>query len=150
MRTDNMILIEDLQQAMIASVGMLSSVPLEEALLEAKRLIHQSIREGFNSSADPQTNDGWQARKHPYPHPILMKTGAMMQAATGGGAGAIERIENNQLEVGVSGATVGYAAFHQHGTSRMVARPFIGASDAKLDEIGEVIADAGLVAFGGA
>lgn len=119
----------------------------QETMQSAKVKIHRNIRAGFNSSADPSTNENWKPRKRRYPHPILIKTGAMMQAATGGGAGAIQRVEPRRLTIGVNGETIFYARFHQTGVGALAARPFVGASDETLDSIGEEIADAGLSAF---
>lgn len=129
------------------TLSRLSTVSLEPAMQEAKIRIHRGIRAGFNSSADPSTNENWPPRKRRYPHPILVKTGAMMQAATGAGAGAIQEVKPRGLTVGVNSSIIGYAYLHQVGSGKLASRPFVGASSETVDAIGELIADAGLAAF---
>lgn len=129
------------------SLASLSVKPFEGVMAEAKPLVHRDIRAGFNSSADPMNNESWPLRKRRYPHPILIKSGALMQAATGGGAGAIQDVKSDSLTVGVNGSLIGYAAFHMFGAGKLPARPFVGAKDETIDAIGEMIADEGLKAF---
>jgi phage gpG-like protein len=145
---------EDLSKHLTSVVAGMQSFDGTNALAEAKVELQRGMRAGFNSSIDVETGESWAPRKGKYPHPPLMRSGAMMQAATGGGAGSIARIEQQQLEVGVSGDSIKYANYQQGGTKnkdgslRMVARPFVGASAETLDLIGEKIADAGLAVFG--
>ena len=139
---------EDLSKHLTSVVAGMQSFDGTNALAEAKVELQRGMRAGFNSSIDVETGEQWAPRKRKYPHPPLMKSGAMMQAATGGGAGSIARVQQQQLDVGVSGSVIGYAALHQDGTTGMAARPFVGASAETLDLIGEKIADAGLAVFG--
>lgn len=140
---------EDLESHLAGVVDALATMPMGETLAAAKTLVHRSIRGGFNSSLDPQTGTPWAPRVRYYPHPILMKSGAMMQAATGGGAGAIQRITERTLTVGVLTSVIHYAPKHQFGEGGMVARPFVGVDRDTLSAIGEVVADGGLQAFVG-
>jgi phage gpG-like protein len=138
---------EDLPRHLGAVATALETASMADALAEAKTEIQRGIRAGFNSGIDVQTGTGWAPRKRRYPHPTLMKSGALMQAATGGGAGSIARVSARQVDVGVSSTVIGYAGFHQSGTSNMAARPFVGAAAETLDLIAEKIADAGLQVF---
>lgn len=139
--------IDRLSDAIQAALDSLKTRGFEQPMQEAKVMIHRGIRAGYNSSADPATDENWPPRKRRYPHPILIKTGAMMQAATGGGAGAIQQIRARRLTVGVDSSIIGYAYLHQVGSGKLASRPFVGASDETVDAIGELIADAGLAAF---
>lgn len=50
---------------------------------------------------------------------ILQETGAMVSSIT-------SRVSSNEVQVGPS---IGYAIFHQFGTSKMPARPFVGIAN---------------------
>ena len=107
----------------------------------------QAVRDNFNSSASPD-NRSWPPRKNVGDgHPLLIDTGRLMQAATGGGPGHVTRVQDGELTVGVDGSKVKYAGVHNRGGRRMPKREFMGARPPKLKQIGEIIADAGLEAF---
>lgn len=65
-------------------------------------------------------------------HRILQDTGALRQSI-------VKRLEGNRSVI--VGARVEYAPFHQFGTKRMPARPFLGVSPATREEIMDVIDD---------
>lgn len=113
--------------------------PVGEMLQVAK----QGVRDNFTSSADPD-NQNWLPRKREGDgHPLLIDTGALLQAATGGGAGAIERIGRDGGEIGVDTGVIQYAAVHNFGSeSRNIpAREFMGVRAERADEMGEILAD---------
>ena len=141
------ILMERLREAVNAQAAQLEQVDISEALVKCRLAIREGIRKSMGASQDPQTGEGWKPRKYQYPHPPLLKTMAMANAATGLGSGSIGLIQGRELKVGVSSAEIPYAPYHQFGTGRMVARPFVGASEATLDACGELIADAAITAF---
>lgn len=131
----------------------LETGPMPEAMEAASKAMQAGQDENFGKQA---TREGaaWAPRKPPAGNwPILNKTGALRAAATGQGPGAIQEVTDRSATVGVDasvvihGGGVHAAGFHQSGTARMPARPFIGASDAIEEAIGEVIADAGLKFF---
>jgi len=62
----------------------------------------------------------WKARHYPG-RPLLVRTGALQSAATGG-SGYVERLEPLVMQLGVN---VRYAHFHQQGTGRMPARKLV-------------------------
>lgn len=110
-------------------------------------LVLQGIRDNFTGSRDP-SGKPWAPRKNIGDgHPLLMDTGRLMQAATGGGAGHSSAASSRELSVGVSDASVPYAKYHETGTSKMPARRFMGVQERRLAEIDEIIADAGLEAL---
>ncbi len=60
---------------------------------------------------------------------LYRRTGTLVQALRKGGAGNISRITINQnstsLEYGIDVSTVPYALFHETGTRKMRARPYL-------------------------
>ncbi len=136
-------------------VSAIETGDFEPVLRERVRpLVLQSIRDNFNSSAGAD-GSGWPARKRQGDgHPLLMESGALMQAATGGGAGHVTKIDAKELSVGVDkgagGGGIPGAAVHQFGFPRknIPPRPYLEARDEALDEAAEEIADAGLVLIG--
>ena len=141
------ILIDELPEELRAVLTELETSDLSQALSHCRQVIREGVRAAFSAAVDPQTGQAWAPRKRPYPHPPLMKTQTMAMAAVGLGSGSVGTIEGRVLRVGVSSGAVAYAPFHQFGTGRMVARPFMGASEQTLDACGEILADAGLMAF---
>jgi len=108
----------------------------------------QGIRDNFTSSADPD-NQSWPARKVVGDgHPLLIDTGKLMQAATGGGAGRLSQVTSRELALGVNPSVVPYAAVHNNGGSKMPKREYMGNRPERLDAIEEIIADAGLEILG--
>lgn len=132
-------------EAYASGVASRIELPLDETLEACRLVLQQGVREGFNSSADPETGASWPPRKvEGDGHPLLVDTGKMMQAATGGGAGGIKEVDGRSLTIGVRGSSVPYASIHQEGSARMPQRRFLSASEKTLDECGDLIADAGL------
>lgn len=109
------------------------------------KAMKQGLRDNFTSSSSPDSGY-WQPRKpnpHDDGHPILIDTGRLLQAATGGGPGHIEVIAAAEVTEGVSGSAVPYAAIHNFGgvTKTMPQREYMGLKVEKLDEIEKLIAD---------
>lgn len=63
--------------------------------------------------------------------PILVLSGRLRSALTTSGAGSIKRVTERNLELGANVPVGGHnlAALHQHGTSRMPARPVLRLTD---------------------
>ncbi len=70
---------------------------------------------------------------------ILIETNRMRSSLLFSGNDHIEDISQAGLTWGTSDPK---AAFHQDGTEKIPARPFVGASEETVDKIAEVIADA--------
>lgn len=66
----------------------------------------------------------------------LRDTGLLMASLTGKGSGHVERITDTAIEWGTN---VNYGTFHQFGTSRMVARPFLGVTPKMEETISRII-----------
>lgn len=140
--------LEDFADYLVDVISEFETQPPSSLLEGLRDELRQGIREGFNSSSDPETGAGWPPRKRAGDgHPILINKGSLLQAATGGGAGSVGRIGTGEVTIGVSDASVGYAKFHQHGTSKMPPRPFMGASEKTLSTCGELIAESYLGIF---
>lgn len=94
------------------------------------------VREGFAKSADPY-GSSWAARKSGGGSRILVRTGAMRNSFN------VRR--GDRTGFGVA-ASVGYATFHQRGTSRMVPRKMVPNQGdipptwrARFDEVAEEV-----------
>jgi len=113
------------------------------SLDQAHDMIVQDTRDALNSSMS-QEGDVWIDRKKVGDgHPLLMDTGKLMQAATGGGAGHINDNDGRNAVFGIDADTVPYAAIHQGGgvTRPMPQRKYFGATEQTEDAIDELIAD---------
>lgn len=94
-------------------------------------ILLEENRTDWAAERDPDTGSKWAPRKQPTGQwPILRRTGAMQ-----------DRTRIKPAGVGIfKAATVSYGPFHQYGTSRMVARPWLGVPDRSLPRAAEVIA----------
>lgn len=139
----------------IDNVGRrLQSEPMPQAMEECRTLMQEGQRANFIGQKS-RTGAPWPARKPPTgAWPLLNETGRLQDAATGAGAGSISETGGRTVAVGVNPSAsnlggVKAAVFHQKGTSRMPARPFLGANDETETDMGEEIGRAGLRFFDG-
>lgn len=140
--------------AYLAGVAQkLEREPMPEAMENARQAMHAGHEQNF-ASQSTRTGSPWAPRKQPTGGwPILTHFGPLRAAATGQGPGAVQETDGRTATVGVDTGVrvtpggVHSAGFHQSGTSRMPARPWLGASDEIENAIGEHIADAGLKFF---
>lgn len=130
-------------------LALLESGDIRAALAgPIRELVLQAHRDNFTSSASPE-GENWAPRKRLGDgHPLLMESGALLQAATGGGAGHVTEVESRELRVGVDTTTeeggIPGAIAHEFGDPRrnLPPRPWVGASEATLQKIDELVADA--------
>jgi phage gpG-like protein len=116
--------------------------PYQPALNQCLVVMRQGIRDNFNSSATPD-NENWPPRKIVGDgHPLLMDTGAMLQAAVGSGTGAITEVGTHEATTGVDGGAIPYAAAQNFGRPEinLPDREFLGAREERIDEMEELIA----------
>lgn len=141
---------EQLREHLRDAEQTLQTGDLSDVLRIVRVDVLQGVRDNFTSSVSPE-GQVWPERKHIGDgHPLLIDTGAMMQAATGGGLGHISRVEPRTMELGVDGSVIPYAAIHNYGTTKMPQREFMGAQEPILEIIDNKLADAILVeAFAG-
>lgn len=118
--------------------------PYTKAMEAASPIVNQSVRDNFTSSVTPEGSE-WAPRKHAgdvqHGHPLGMDTGALLQAATDGGSGHIERFEPFGLQKGVQGEEVPYAGFFSGGTSKMQGREFMGLNESGKDSVADLLGD---------
>jgi phage gpG-like protein len=89
-------------------------------------ILQQDNEESWSRERDPQTGQGWMARKTPTgTWPILRKTGTMQ-----------DRVKIKPVGVGLFATkTTNYGPFHMSGTSRMTARPWLGVPAMSMPKI---------------
>jgi phage gpG-like protein len=118
--------------------------PLTTGLERCYPVVVQSIRDNFTSSATPD-GIGWPPRKiEGDGHPLLMETGALLQAATGGGPGHINEIEEGtDLVVGVTLDVVPYARAQAlgYGPRNLPSRQYLGLTKAGEDQCAMILMD---------
>jgi phage gpG-like protein len=92
------------------------------ALSDVALEVYVSVERNFSRQVD---QDGviWPPRKDNLPHPLLILTGAMLDASTGG-VGAKLDIEPNSLAMGVESGAIPYAAVHQFGFENIPRRQY--------------------------
>lgn len=79
---------------------------------EIGNLLVESVHENFNAEGRP---DSWEPRRDDNPWPILRRTGALYNSISYSVFGDTVTVDEN----------VGYGTFHDQGTSRLPARPFL-------------------------
>lgn len=125
-----------------------SGVDVQPILEAGRPIIAQGTREVFEGAHTPD-GQAWPARKDPGDgHPLLIETGALLDAAAGEGPGHVDRIENgNTLVVGVDkGVDLGGipgAAVHNWGfpPRNIAQREWAGFSEETQDKLTEQAAD---------
>ena len=96
------------------------------------RLVERYNKEAWAAQQDPVTLQPWQPRKPPTGGwPLLRKTGRMQDST---------RFRAGGQPMSFYANTVYYGPFLQYGTSKMVARRWLGLGPKVLQEMGEMIA----------
>ena len=115
---------------------------------DCANVMRQSIRDNFTSSATPD-GANWPPRKRKGDgHPLLIDTGALLQAATGGGAGHIEQLDAREVTMGVDGRVIPYAATHNYGRDPIARREYLGLKTEHEDACADIIGDGLLEVLG--
>lgn len=116
--------------------------PHTDALRELIPLAQQSHRDNFNSQASPD-GASWPPRKiEGDGHPLLMDKGNLLQAATGGGAGGVTRIEGDALVMGVDLSIIASARAHNLGNpeGNLPQREHLGLTSQRAQEGEHIVA----------
>lgn len=129
--------LDDLGAMLDKEAAGLEQPDLQPALDRVRDLLTADIKGNFNGGHTP-TGESWPPLKNPT-HKPLVDTGALMASAAAAAGAATVR--GNVITVDGSGL-VPYAGFQNDGTRSIPAREFWGISDATLDKVAEVIADA--------
>jgi phage gpG-like protein len=96
------------------------------------KLVEKYNKEMWASQQDPVTLTPWSPRKQPTGSwPLLRKTGRMQDTA---------KFRAGNQPMTFSARVVPYGPFLQYGTSRMVARRWLGLGPQVLQEMGQLIA----------
>ncbi len=117
--------------------------PADVALEQCRNLILCDITDNFDKSTSPD-GTAWPPRQLAGDgHPLLIETRALIDAATGKGAGSMSEIDGRELQLGIDGSIIPYAATHNFGdpVRNIPQREFIGAKEETLKECGDLIAD---------
>lgn len=125
---------------------------LREPLADCQEIILEGVKENFTGSHS-STGYPWPARKDNKPHPLLILTGELMAAATGGDGSIGRVLECTSLEIGVD-MTAGksgrpWAEIHQEGGKRIPARSFLGFSEPVLAACEDVLTEYAIREFCG-
>lgn len=93
-------------------------------------ILQQDNEEAWSREKDPQTGQGWAPRKKPTGDwPLLRKSGKMQ-----------DKVKIKPVETGIfSTKTTSYGPFHMTGTSRMVARPWLGVPQSSIPKMTDVV-----------
>lgn len=93
-------------------------------------ILQQDNEEAWSREKDPTTGKGWQARKKPTGDwPILRKSGKMQ-----------DKVKIRPVAPGIFATkTTSYGPFHMTGTSRMVARPWLGVPSSSVPKMTLVV-----------
>lgn len=119
--------------------------PMEQPLTATLGVFREGIWGNFSRTEGP-TGTKWQKRVDKLPHPLLFKTGKMLEAAIGEGSGAVTEIAPRDALASVDQSVVKYAGYHMTGTKnkdgspRMPARPYFYAGAPTLDSMTDTMA----------
>lgn len=123
----------------------LGEASYEQPLKETTGVFREGIWTNFIRTEGP-TGAKWPDRVDNLPHPLLFKSGRMLDAAIGEGAGSITEIGSEDALMGVDQGVVKYAGYHMTGTKnkdgsqRMPARPYYYAGSQTLDNMTDKMA----------
>lgn len=124
---------------------------LEHPIAACKDRVMEGFYDNFQNERTPGAGR-WPKRKRPKPdHPLLQKTGALMRAVIGAGAGHVERITSldgiAQLEIGVDkgvnqGGLPG-AAVHNFGYPKknIPQREYLALNNEAVKDCAGIMAD---------
>lgn len=120
----------------------------------ANEIIRPKVADNFNQAATaggtPWPPHAPSTVRRYGPHPLLILSGAMSEAAvTDGASGHVERISPDGLDFGVDLDTIPYARVHQEGypEKNIPQREYLAVGADELDDMGNALAEFGLNAF---
>lgn len=107
-----------------------------------------SIQEHFANTSTPD-GETWPPRKDDLPHPLLVLSGDLLEAASGG-EGSILQITDDEMTMGIDGQVIPYAARQNYGYTgpdslgRVFDHPpreYEGLDEQAIDKAEEIIAN---------
>lgn len=125
-----------------------------DGLKYCAEIVRKKVADNFNQGATA-TGSPWPAHAPATvarygPHPLLILTGKMSQAAVlDGASGHVERIDGNSLDFGLSLDVIPYGRVHQEGfpEGSIPQREYLAVGTDELDDMGDALAEFGLDAF---
>lgn len=139
----------------VKGIGDLFANPdLQIAFQECRAEVLDKFEDNFLTASSP--NHGpWPARKNPkLTHPLLIKTGSLMKAATGKGPGHVTIWFEDGFQVGIDISTGRYMTFrdprgfpggvpaaraHNFGSGSLPQREFLAIDEATTQKIREIL-----------
>ena len=142
----------DTKERFVNDLERLASLATDADLGPVLREVELDVRGGiglnFADSASP-SGQAWPARKDPRPnHPLLIKSGALLKAALGEGAGGKTRTGARDVELvidkSVDEGGIPGAAVHNFGypAKNIAQREFFAPKESVLPSIDETVMDA--------
>src|SRR3990167_4423379 len=114
---------------------------LREAMHEIVPILHEGFETNFMRAEGPN-GELWPERKDDLPHPLLILTGDLIEAARDvGNVNNLLAVGDRELSTGVAGAGVPYAATHNYGRDAIPQREFVYANEEVLDACEEILVD---------
>jgi phage gpG-like protein len=129
--------------ALMGVVEDLENDPFQQPLEACAGALAQGEERAFDSATDASgspwpPHSPYTVRKYG-PHPLLILSGAMKRAATGG-AGNIAQLNGRSLAYGVDQTVIPYAPFQNRGTSRIPRRQFMYIDGQAAGECRDIVA----------
>ena len=117
-------------------------------LRDCAAVISIAVEENFNRSSTPE-GSAWPPRKIIGDgHPLLVDTGDLFFAAVEHNAsGHVENYGEKELQYGVDGSVIEYAATHNYGRENIPQREFLGLGEPYLAECENALAEYALKTY---
>lgn len=134
---------EQLARVLEAQGARLAGLSFRAPLKTTAFFLASRARQCFDESHDP-SGVPWAPLKNPSARrggpgaKPLRDTGMLMASLAGQGSGHVEQVSDVALAWGTN---VSYAGYHQEGTGRIPARPFLGITPEMESRIVEIILD---------
>ncbi|MFA5752634.1 MAG: hypothetical protein WC910_06165 [Bacteroidales bacterium] len=124
------------------------SVAIERGLQRCLPVVKEGVSANFEGSVDPDGNP-WPPRKiEGDGHPLLIQSGELKAAATGG---HIAEVNKDELRIGVDkgagGGGIPGAGSHNYGYGAVPQREFMGLNEEYLDKCQDILAEEVMKAF---
>lgn len=143
MPLEDRIPVEELSEQLYGTAAELLQLSCAPVFAQMLPIIRQSIEERFDTATSPDLAP-WPERK-PDPrddgHPLLIDTGALIDAAIGQGTGAMEQLGQRELLLGIDGQVIEYANVHNEGFRNIPQREYFGLDEDTIDKCADLLAD---------
>jgi len=137
---------DDFMELLEDAADASESGSLREPLHDCVPLLYEGFETNFLRAEGPN-GEQWPARKDDLPHPLLILSGDLIEAARDtGNPDNLLQVGDRDLVTGIAGAGVPYAATHNYGRdwgrgSPIPQREYLYANEEVLDACEDVLAD---------